>query len=227
MKATKGKTRRGEADSGAPATPHLAARVTELERQLAELRGLRSIKHDLAHEAHLAQQKRDAERHAQHMREIARQRVEHMRRFVSERLALHADLSVSPQRLLASYKRWAEAAGVDTLERAQTQDELLDALAQLLPADVQWGETGERNTVGRHQPGLLGVGLAAEGQTPRALLDEVTGAAAARKAEDAARERRLQREADAQEAVVNAWALRQKAYAQLAQMHDAEQAATK
>jgi len=227
MKATKGRTQRGEHGSRAPTTPDLAARVAELERQLVELRGLRSIKHDLAHEAHLAQQKQDAERHAQRVREIARQRVEHMRRFVSERLALHADLSVSPQRLLAGYKQWAEAAGVDALERAQTQDELLDALVQLLPGQVEWGATNERNTVGRYQPGLLGVGLAAEGQTPQALLDEVTGAAAERAAEEKARERRLQREADAQEAVVSQWAERQKAFAQLARMHDAEQAATK
>ncbi len=113
---------------------------------------------------------------------------------------------------------------MDRLERAQTQDELLDALVQLLPGEVEWGETNERNTVGRYQPGLLGVGLADEGLTPQALLDEVTGAAAERAAEEKARERRLHREADAQEAVVDAWAQRQKAYAQLARMHDAEQA---
>jgi hypothetical protein len=68
MKAVRGRTQRGDHGSRAPTTPDLAARVAELERQLVELRGLRSIKHDLAHEAHLAQQKQDAERHAQRLR---------------------------------------------------------------------------------------------------------------------------------------------------------------
>jgi hypothetical protein len=199
----------------APTLAELAARVAELEKQLAALKHVPA--NAVASRAVMMREAREAQEAAARAKaEAARERTAPARRavlerFVAERCCIHPIVDIPATYLLVEYGRWLKSAGVPFAERPD-ESELASFVGSL--AGVRAGMA--TNRLGREQDGWIGLTVAPAGTSPADLLAELqerSGSVAAER-----EERRAMRfvESEAQRAALERRVRRDEAFARLA-----------
>ncbi|MGD8453926.1 MAG: hypothetical protein PVJ57_19085 [Phycisphaerae bacterium] len=205
-----------KASSDASRLAALEKRVVEAERKLALVWGSSlGIQLRMMEASEVTRRQEAAAERAAAQRRVAAAdgRAETFARFVSERVAVHAALRVSAERLRRDFSLWCEHNRVGQLHRILTDDEFDECVTRALPA-AEPTEVHPEGYLGRpipFVPGYAGIGCCPPGKTPAEVANRLDRRAADDELECRLRREELQAEAEVQRSILAAKVARDKA----------------